>query len=300
MQLDLLHEARIAYYEYWRIMRAADLTRELQRLMGEFRRVALAKYSAGQVGQQDPLQADAEIAMLDHQIVVLERERRVTIARLNVLMHDPPDEERPPPPREIALPDTSLDHRDQIERARAHRPELRVVNAEVEASEANVALSDRERWPMTTLGVVYDRFWTESELRTSVTLGLSLPIFAGRRSAARAEARARLAGSIARRDAAADRVALEVSTAVARVHETAHDLSVSRGRLVPLAERTVRATRASYEADRTDFLALLNSVRDLLRARLQADAAFTTLQLARTELDRAVGEMPSFLEEEQP
>src|SRR5262245_38450340 len=45
LQLDLLRDARTAYFEYWRVVRAADFNRELLRLMAEFRRATLAKYS---------------------------------------------------------------------------------------------------------------------------------------------------------------------------------------------------------------------------------------------------------------
>jgi outer membrane protein TolC len=58
------------------------------------------------------------------------------------------------------------------------------------------------------------------------------------------------------------------------------------------------ATRASYEANRTDFAALLGAARDLLRARLAADESLAALQVARADLDRAVGEAPPQVPEE--
>jgi len=299
VQLDLLRDARMAYFDYWRIARAIDLTQEILPLMEEFRRATLAKYGAGIVGQQDPLQADAEIAMLDHQLVMLQREREITAARLNVLMHDPPEHDLPAPPRDLPIPDTSFVHADLAPRARALRPELRAADAIVEASKANLSLAERDRWPTTSFGFAYDRFWSEPDLRPSVGISLSLPINFGRLSDERDEARARLAGNEARRDIVADSVALQVEVAAARLHEQAHDLSISRDRLVPLAERTVRAARAGYESNRSDFTTLISSVRDLFRAHLEADASFALLLQARADLDRALGESPPFLAEEK-
>jgi len=299
VQLDLLRDARMAYFDYWRIERAIGLTQELLPLMGEFRRVTLAKYSSGVVGQQDPLQADAETAMLDHQLVMLQREREITVAKLNVLMHDSPEHDLPAPPHELPVPDTSFVHSDLAPRARALRPELRAADAMVEASKANLSLAERGRWPTTSFGFAYDRFWSEPELRPSVGITLSLPINFGRLSAERAEARARLAGTEARRDIVADSVALQVEAAADRLHELAHDLSIARDRMVPLAERTVRAARAGYESNRSDFTTLLTSVRDLFRAHLEADASFAMLLQARADLDRALGEAPPFLKEER-
>jgi len=298
-QLDLVHRAQMAYADYWEVARAISLNQELLALFPQLRRVSLARYSAGQVGQQEPLQVDVELAMLDHEAVVLERQRLVAVTVLNVLMHDPPDHWLPPPPREIPLPDTSVVHADLAPRARALRPEMRAADARAEASRAGVALAGRQGLPETSFGIAYDRFWGEPELRTTLGITMNLPVTLGRLSAARAEARERLEASKARQDLVRDSVELQVAVAAARFHEQAHDVAIARERLLPLAERTLRASRASYEANRTDFLTVLNSLRGFLRARLETDQSLATLYRARADLDRALGELPSALKEEK-
>ena len=298
-QLDLVHRAQMAYADYWEVARVISLNQELLALFPQLRRVSLARYSANQVGQQEPLQVDVELAMLDHEAVVLERQRLVAVAVLNVLMHDPPDHWLPPPPREIPLPDTSVVHADLAPRARALRPEMRAADARAEASRAGVALAGRQGLPETSFGIAYDRFWGEPELRTTLGITMNLPVTLGRLSAARAEARERLEASKARQDLVRDSVELQVAVAAARFHEQAHDVAIARERLLPLAERTLRASRASYEANRTDFLTVLNSLRGFLRARLETDQSLATLYRARADLDRALGELPSALKEEK-
>ena len=299
LQLDLVHRARLTFIDYWRIDRAIALNRELLVLLPELRRVSLAKYSAGLVGQQDPLQVDVELAMSDHAGVILERQRRVVVATLNVLMHEPAESWLPPPPDSLALPDTSVVHGDLAPRARALRPELEAADARVAASRAAATLAGRQRLPETSLGVAYDRFWSEPELRTTVGVSMNLPINAGQLSASRAEARARLEASERERDVVRDSIDLQVASAAARLHEQAHDVQIARERLLPLAERNFRAARASYEANRSDFLTVLNALRDFLRARLEADESFAMLHEARADLDRATGELPSALEKEK-
>ena len=299
MQLDLVHEARLSFFEYWRIGRAIALNRELLDILPQLRRVSLAKYSAGLVGQQDPLQVDAELAMLDHEAVILERRRRVAVAMLNVLMHEPADDELPPAPDTLSLPDTTVVHTDLAPRARALRPEMRSADARVEANRVGLVLAERQRLPETSLGVAYDRFWSEPELRTTVGLTMNIPINLGQLSAAREEARARFEASESQSEAVRDSVEFQVAVAAAGLHESAHDVQIARERLLPLAERTLRASRASYEANRTDFLTVLNSLRDLVRARLEADESLAMLHEARADLDRALGELPRGLEKEK-
>jgi outer membrane protein, heavy metal efflux system len=297
-QLDLVHQARLVFAEYWLNGRAIALNRELLDLLPQFRRVTLAKYSAGLVGQQDPLQVDVELAMLDHQAVILERERRVTMAVLNVLMHEPTDRWLPPPPDSLPLPDTSVVHPDLAPRARALRPEMRAADARVEMSRAAVTFAGRQRLPQTTFGVAYDRFWSEPELRTTVGVTMNVPI-PWRISASQAEARARLQWSEGQSAAIQDSVELQVAVAAARLHEQSHDVQIARERMLPLAERTLRASRASYEANRTDFLTVLTALRDYLRVHLEADQSLAMLHEARADLDRALGELPRTLREEK-
>src|SRR5258705_271062 len=96
-----------------------------------------------------------------------------------------------------------------------------------------------------------------------MTLGMtmSLPINRGRISASRTEARARLEASEARREVVGDSIELQVATAAARLHEQVHEVRIARERMLPLAERAFKASRASYDANRADLLTVLNSLR---------------------------------------
>jgi outer membrane protein TolC len=297
-QLDLVRDARTALVAYWRVSRAIAFNREIATLLPELRRVSLARYTAGLTGQQEPLQIDAEIAMLDHEAVVLQRERRVTVAILNVLMHETPERDLPPPPTELPPPDTTVAHADLAHEAHAQRPELRAADERVAASRARVSLAGREWLPQTGFGVAYDRFWSEPELRATVGVTMNLPLAIGRHNAAQDAARAGLAASEAQQAAVQDSIALEVATAAARLHEQAHDVDIATNRLVPLAERALHAARASYESNRADFTTVWNALRAFVQARLEADESLAMLQVARIDLDRALGEVPAALDPE--
>src|SRR5258705_13461700 len=72
----MLREARRVYYAYYQVARGQAVNMELKGLLTQFRRIAVGKYSAGTVGLNDALQADVELAMLDHEEVAPARERR--------------------------------------------------------------------------------------------------------------------------------------------------------------------------------------------------------------------------------
>jgi len=287
-RLDLLRDVRDAYYDYYRVSRGQETNRELVELMRQFRRVALAKYSAGTVGQPDPLQAEAELAMLEHQGVVLGEQRRVVIARLNTLLHLSQRTALPEPPRELPLPEAP-DTRQWLEaRMKAKWPELEAADARVGARRAELNLARRERLPEGTFGLAYDRFWSEPELRGTVGLSLNLPLNFGRLAARERETRAALSMAEAERLAMRDRIELRIEEASAALGEGLHDVEIMRDLVVPASERTVKAVRAAYEANRSDFLTLLNAARDLARTRLEFYEAVATAHQAQAELQRAI------------
>jgi len=169
------------------------------------------------------------------------------------------------------------------------RPELRSWIEQRESKEAELSLARRNRLPDFTFTGRYDRFMEEREWRRQFGVGLNLPIQFGRLGAAEREARAGVEQMDLRRQAAEVQIGSEVEAAVAVVQETEHEVHIIRDRVVPATERALQAIRASYENNRADFLALLNTERDLARARLDLYRTEAMYLQNLADLDRAVG-----------
>ena len=287
-RLDLLRAARDGYYEYFRVARSQETNVEIAALMTELRHVALARYAAGTAGQPDPLQAGVEVAMLEHEAVVLARQRRIVAAGLKSLMHLPQDTALSAPPRDLPLPEMPTSAAWLTARTGRAWPELGAAEARVAAGRAQLDLARRSRLPEWTVGAAYDRFWSEPELRTSVGLSMNLPLNAGRLSAAQREAHAALEAAEAERRAVLDRHDLAIETAAATLGESLHEVEIMREDVVPASERTMRALRGAYESNHADFVALLNAARDLTRARLGTYEAVARAHQAGAELARAL------------
>jgi outer membrane protein TolC len=287
-RLDLLRDVRQAYFDFYRVCRGQETNRELVGLMSESRRVALAKYASGTVGQIDPLQAETELAMLDHDGVVLGQQRRMALARLRALLHLPQGTPLPEPPRDLPIPDAPGTGEWLEARMHPQWPELAAAEATVKARQASLALAGRERFPSFGFSAAYDRFWSETELRPSVGVSLNLPLNLGRLAAQQQEARAALSRAEFARQAVQDRIEQRIEEASASLGLYLHDVEIMRGAVIPGSERSLKAIRASYEANRSDFLALLNATRDLARVRLELYDAQVMAQQAQAELKRAL------------
>jgi outer membrane protein TolC len=292
-RLDVLREVRRAYYEYFLAGRGRAVNAEVKDLLGQVRRTAVGRYSAGTAGLEDALQADVEIAMLDHEDVALLRESRVAVTRLNALLERPSGSSLPEPPGELALPAIQANSDSLRALALASRPELKSWVAERDSRNAELSLAQRQRLPEFTLTARYDRFMVEREWRPQVGLSLNLPIQLGRLGAAERAARAGVEQMEYRRRAAEAQIDAEVETSLANVQENEHEIHIMQERVVPATERALRAVRASYESSRAAFTALLNAERDLVRARLELYQAQVGYMQGLADLDRAVGVAPA-------
>jgi len=292
MRLDVAREASRLYYRMYEIARAEAVTEELRGLVEQFRRVAIQKYAAGTVGQSDALQAEVEIAMLDHERVMLARERRITTARAKALLHDADPAPLPDPP--AALPPAAEPAEAVAPLGDASIESLPAVQARSAIRDARVEdhrLARRTWLPDLTLTASYDRFMAEEEWRPMVGIGLNLPLWA-RPKAAEREARASVERAERERDAARDRARAELTEARARVEETAHEVHILETGVLPATERLLVSARAAYEANRGDFLTLLSAERDLSRARLARHRAEASYRTALADLEWARGVEP--------
>jgi len=226
--------------------------------------------------------------MLKHQEVALERERRVLVARFRALLHWPQERPLPPPPRDLAIPEPPSAAEWLAARMHGRWPELAAAEERVRARRLELSLARRARLPEFGLGVAYDRFWAEPELRPSVQLSLNLPLNAGRLAATEREALAGLSRAESERAAVRDRIDQRIEEASSALEESLHDTEVMREEVVPATEKALKAVRAAYEANRADFLALLDAARELARARLELSEALALAHQAHAELERAL------------
>jgi len=294
LRLDVAREARRLYYRLYEIARAEAVTEQLRALVEQFRRVALQKYAAGTVGQADALQAEAELSMLDHERVVLARERRIAAANMKALLHDESPLPLPDPP--ATLPPLAPPAEGIAAAGGAPVDPLPAVRSREAMHDARVEehrLARRARLPELTLTARYDRFMDEEEWRPIVGIGLNLPIWRGRLKARVREARALIERAERERDAARDLARSELEGARARVEETGHEVHILETGVLPAIEKTLVSVRAAYEASRGDFLALLSAERDVARARLSHHRAEAAYRMALADWEWASGVEPA-------
>ena len=80
-----------------------------------------------------------------------------------------------------------------------------------------------------------------------------------------------------------------VQEAYIRVESAAARAAILRTSLVPQTRQALEVSRVGYQADRGEFLDIIDNQRLLASARLGYYRALADLEQARADLDRAVG-----------
>ncbi|MGH9160664.1 MAG: TolC family protein, partial [Vicinamibacteraceae bacterium] len=263
-------------------------------LLREFQQVATTRYAAGLAPQQAPLAAEVETAHVEHRLVVLGTNRQTLIARLNSLLHRPPQASVPPPPKQAApIPKAPAVPRSElIKLAVAQHPEIVAARARVAADETGVELARLKGRPDFHPMASYNSMWGQEAHRWMVGLGLSLPIWRDRVRAGIARAQASLGEQREQLASREDRIAADVSAAVDRLEESHHVIALYENRLMPAARDQTQAARSGFETGQVDFLAVIDAERKLRDVELGLASAQADAHRRLAELQQALGALP--------
>ncbi len=290
VQLRLTEAARMAYFDYYLNQRELELSASSRESLSRFRDVARSKYEANQVSQQDVLQADVELAQFEQRQIELNQEQIIAIARINTLLHRPPDHPLPAPPQKLPVAEGLPAVGELRELAVGNRPELQALAARVQSEQSAAALACKEYYPDFEVMGRYDRFWTDAVQQPQIGLNMNLPLNQSKRHAAVQEALWRVHKMQADYDLAADTIRGEVQSAYARVHGSRRKIEVFESKILPAARDNLRAAQSGYEAGTVDFLRLIEAQRQLLDLREKSQMAVTDFHRRAAELSRAVGQ----------
>ena len=291
VRLDLATVASLLFDDYYVVHRALEINDEHTRLLEDLKRIATARYAAGIAPQQDPLQAEVELAHLMHDKVVLGSSRDVLVAQINSLMHRPPEAALPPPPPSLSRL-SMVEPSGLQDEALGNRPDLLASSAEVRAREAAVELKKKDSRPHFEAMTSYNSMWNQSEHRWMVGAAINLPVRRKRIRAGVAEAQARLAQRENERRRLEDQVRAQVQQAYIRLQEAHHVVELYQSRLLPAARDQVKAAVSGFETSQNSFLAVIEAEKNQRTVELRHQESLAAVYGRQAELDRSVGRIP--------
>jgi cobalt-zinc-cadmium efflux system outer membrane protein len=293
VRLSLALMASSLFDEYYRATRLLDLNDEHRQLIEDIRASAMVQYEAGRASQQDPLQAEVELAHIIHERVILQSQRDVIVAQINGLLHQRPDLPLPAPPRRMEPPELDVAGTETLQReAIETRPELRAAQSKLQAADSSVDLAKRNYAPAIGLMGEYNSMWARTQHQWMTGVSLNLPLQIRSRKGAVEQAQASTERAEAELAAMQDDVRVEVDQARKRLVEVRYVVQLYQDRLIPAARAQIDAAEFGYETGRNSFQALIDAERSLRTLEIQYEDALASLGRRAAELDRARGVLP--------
>ncbi len=293
VHLHLASTTSFLFDDYYVVRRALEINREHLALVTRLRQSAEAQYAAGRGSQQDPIQADVELALLERKRLRLVARGQVIVAQLNGLLHRPPMSPLPAAPAILgvaALPSGTAS--EWLVRARQNRPELRSTSHRIEARRSGVALADRAYLPDFSVSGAYSSMWPQLDHQFMVGLSVNIPIQFDARRGGVDEANAALARAQSIHAKLLDIVSVEVRQTWVLLENAVALAALYRDRILPAARRQIVAAEAGYASGHNSFSDIMTAQRRLRTFEQDYAEALANTWQRRAAFARAVGTSP--------
>lgn len=293
LRIKLAATSKILFADWYYIHQAIGINLRNQDLLKEFRAIAVSRYSTGLANKQDALQAEMESALLEHQTIVLQREKSAIRTHINTLLNVSPDQPLAPP-TPLARVIKVSDIQSLQQQALQARPELKALASSIAAAQAQSELAVKNYYPDISLKAGYNSLWADSNKHFTVGVGFNLPLFQAKYKAAENEALAQIKQVEWQRVDFLAQLKKEIQLSYDRTHESIHVLHLHQQKLLPLAKATLDAAESDYQSSKGSFLSLIRSEKNYMQIQLQTEKSLADTHRRLAELESAVGYLQPF------
>jgi len=281
---------KTAHAQLYVLHRNEQITREILDLMVRLEKIAQVRYAGGLAMQQDAIRAQVEQTGMRNDLIMLENERNMLQARINMLLARPASAPLATPEvlRPIPAP-AKLDYATLEDRVRGRNPQLFAEDAAIKSAEKKRELTYKERYPDFMLGVTpvqYQNSIKEWELM----IEFNIPLQQSSRRAMERESESMLSAARARKEAVANQVLSELAENLSGIEAARRTETLATTSLLPQAELTFNSALASYENGKVDFATLLEAQQQIRKARLNQIKAQGEAQIRLAEIEKLLGE----------
>lgn len=280
-------DVRRGYHDVLIAAARLNASQELRDLSQRVQDTAQARFDAGDVPRLEVLQAGLALAASENEAAAAEGSLASARTRFNALLGQPLDTTQTLSTLLDAGGPVRLDV--ALNLARTASAELVVLDRRLDEQRAKVTLAQALRTPdlIPTATLTHD---AEPEFTYGWRAGVAVtvPLFASHKAGVLVE-QATLDQLLAQRQAAAARIAGEVTAAAATAE--AQRLAYLRYRdvILPQAQQVEQLAQDSYQLGQTGIAALLQALQASRDLRVRALDAMTQLQTALADLERAIG-----------
>src|SRR3569832_854103 len=274
----------LAFAAYYRATRALSSNAEATQIAADMVKVTRTRFSQGVATSAELLSSEAEATRAGIEHVRLERERRMAVAQINILLARPASAPLSEPLALRLLPTPVPMMEALMERVRMATPGLLAGAARVRSAEAEAELAQKSWYPDLTVGAGPQTNFGAWGYAASI--GIRIPLQRGAKESGEAEAAANLGAARARLAAAEAELEGDLSSALAAL-DAAEAMETARRRtLAPELTASYHTTVAEYASGRGDLASTLDAVHRRHQTELELLDTETDGQAALARIER--------------
>ncbi|MBI4802437.1 MAG: TolC family protein [Elusimicrobia bacterium] len=265
---ELIAKAKALFYEYYMASKAENIYNETVDILRGFSKIAETKYSVGSGSQSDVIKAQVELSRTLNMLVTVTQEKETAKAMLNALMNR--DTLSPlPGPQELEPTPPGADYEKLRAGALVSNPGLKAYALKVSQAGRRLTLSKAEYLPDFML-LYRKRKAPGREMNNTydVALGLTVPLWFSKQKEMVKEAGADKEMADAEYKAAQNELASDLREADIKARTSLRLVELYRGSVIPQAEEALKIAQSGYQAEKADFMDLLDAQRTLLDFRM--------------------------------
>ena len=260
--LDATAQLKVAYYEWFGIVKAIGVTQKNRELLQRLEQIARARYTVGRGIQQDVLKAQVEESSLAQQLEMLAQRKATTEARIQSLLNS----ERPlGRPADVRLSPLSMGLDQMLAALDEQSPRLRNKQAMLDSRSVGIERSKKEYRPDFAVSFQYQKTGSPFPDYYMAVAEVKIPLYFWRKQ------RLGVEESVARfREAREDffserqELVFQVKDLYLTASTSERLLALYRDGIIPQSSLSLESALAGYETGGVDFLTLTNNFMSVL------------------------------------
>ncbi len=281
-------QAKAAFFDYFYYDKALQVALKDKDLLQQLSKISEARYRVGKAMQQDVLKSQTEISILLQKITILQQQRSVAQARLNVLMARSPESPLPPA-ADVTLTQSSRSLDDLYQLAAKNSPMLQREQRLIERSQLAVNLAEKEYRPDLNVAFMYEQRPDMPDMK-GVTFTINVPVFyRGKQREGVRQAQEEVIAAQKSREDRANETQFELKQAYLAA-KAARDLAdLYTKAVVPQSSLTLESSMSTYQVGGNDFLTVLNNFSTLLHYETDYYRQVADYNMALAQIESLVG-----------
>jgi outer membrane protein TolC len=294
-RLAVFARVKDAYYEYYYLARAVEITKENVDRLKSIELIAHAKYRNATGSQPDLIRVQVELGKMENELESMRDMRTPIAARLNAALGRPADAPLPDAVAPGGSDDAIAEGQLQAWMEQSN-PELKAMDSDIVRELKGIALAGKDYYPDLMLGVEYDQMVRASGVSMSpmnpiaVMVSVNIPIWWDKYAAGVRQAQARYNAATKDKQDKANSLGSEIKMESYNFRNAQRKLVLYRDTLLPKAAAAMKSTLSSYQqTGGATFADLIDTQRTLLEFQLNYERANADRRQALARLEAIVG-----------